>query len=349
MVTLSGFPPSGLFPLFLGAVCARLSAVRNPILVTGGAGFIGSHLVERLLADGESVVVLDDFSTGDRANLQSVEGHSRLRILPGRVSDHSDLVALVAECGFVYHLAAAVGVELVVNSPIRTIETNLDETTVVLRAAAAGGVPVLITSSSEVYGKSPRSEFAETDDLLIGPPHLGRWGYACSKLMDEFLALAYMRERGVPVTVVRLFNTVGPRQTGRYGMVLPRFVQAALLNQPIRVHGDGGQSRCFCHVQDVLEALRGLEQRPASRGEVVNVGNNQPITILDLAERVRAVVGSSSQIEFIPYEQAYAPGFEDMRHRRPALGKLERLTGYRPTRDLDTIIRDVAAHLRASG
>jgi len=323
--------------------------VRNPILVTGGAGFIGSHLVERLLADGESVVVLDDFSTGDRANLQAVEGHSRLRILPGRVSDHSDLVALVAECGFVYHLAAAVGVELVVNSPIRTIETNLDETTVVLRAAAAGGVPVLITSSSEVYGKSPRSEFTETDDLLIGPPHLGRWGYACSKLMDEFLALAYMRERGVPVTVVRLFNTVGPRQTGRYGMVLPRFVQAALLNQPIRVHGDGGQSRCFCHVQDVLEALRGLEQRPTTRGEVVNVGNNQPITILDLAERVRSLLGSSSPIEFVPYEQAYAPGFEDMRHRRPSLAKLERLTGYRPTRDLDTIIRDVASHFRAAG
>ncbi len=318
----------------------------NPVLVTGGAGFIGSHLVERLLAEGESVVVLDDLSTGDAGNLQSVIRHPRLRWVPGKVSEHRDLVALVGECRFVFHLAAAVGVELVVNSPIRTIETNLNETEAILMAAAAGGVPLLLASTSEVYGKSSRPEFRETDDLLIGPPTLGRWGYACSKLMDEFLALAYMRERGLPVTIVRLFNTVGPRQSGRYGMVLPRFVAAALAGEPLRVHGDGTQSRCFCHVSDTVEALRRLQVLPAARGEVVNVGNNQPITIRGLAERVLELTGSRSPIEMVPYQQAYSPGFEDMQQRRPALDKLEQITGFRPGRDLDSIIQEVAASMR---
>lgn len=321
--------------------------VQTPVLVTGGAGFIGSHLVERLLNEGESVVVLDDFSTGDARNLAAVEGHSRLRVIPGKVSEHRDLVAVVGECQFVFHLAAAVGVELVVNSPIRTIETNLNETEAILMAAAAGSVPVLLASTSEVYGKSSRPEFRETDDLLIGPPTLGRWGYACSKLMDEFLALAYMRERGLPVTIVRLFNTVGPRQSGRYGMVVPRFVSAALAGEPLRVHGDGGQSRCFCHVTDTVEALRRLQQCPTARGELVNVGNDHPITIQALAERVKALTGSTSLIERVPYEQAYAPGFEDMRQRRPALDRLQALTGFRPSRDLDTIIREVAEDVRS--
>ncbi|MBL9172525.1 MAG: NAD-dependent epimerase/dehydratase family protein [Verrucomicrobiales bacterium] len=322
--------------------------MNSPVLVTGGAGFIGSHLVERLLRDGESVVVLDDFSTGSERNLAGVAGHPRLRILQGGVSEQRDLTALVAECRFVFHLAAAVGVELVVTSPIRTIETNLRETEAILVAAAAGGVPLLLTSTSEVYGKSTRSEFAEEDDLLIGAPTLGRWSYACSKLMDEFLALAYMRERGLPVTVVRLFNTVGPRQTGRYGMVLPRFVSAALRGEPLRVYGDGGQSRCFCHVADTVEALRRLQLAPGARGEVVNVGNDQPITIRALAERVLERTGSASPVEAVPYEKAYAAGFEDMRQRRPALQKLERLTGFRPRRPLDDIIREVADSLRGS-
>ncbi len=323
--------------------------MNNPILVTGGAGFIGSHLVERLLAEGKAVVVLDDFSTGDPANLQAIAGHPRLKVISGRVSEQRDLVALVAECGFVFHLAAAVGVELVVNSPIRTIETNLNETEAILLAAAAEGVPLLLTSTSEVYGKSSRPLFSEADDLLIGPPTLGRWGYACSKLMDEFLALAYWRERGLPVTVVRLFNTVGPRQSGRYGMVLPRFVAAALAGEPLRVYGDGGQSRCFCHVADTVEALCRLQQAPSAHGEVVNVGNDQPISIRELADRVKALTGSASPVELVPYEQAYAPGFEDMRQRRPALEKLERLTGFRPHRPLETIITEVAEDLRSRG
>lgn len=318
----------------------------NPILITGGAGFIGSHLVERLLAEGEHVVVLDDFSTGDETNLKAVDGHPRLRVIPGRVSEHPDLVALVAECQFVFHLAAAVGVELVVNSPIRTIETNLNETEAILMAAAVQNVPILIASTSEVYGKSTRPEFSEGDDLLIGPPSLGRWGYACSKLMDEFLALAYMRERSLPVTVARFFNTVGPRQSGRYGMVLPRLVASALSGQPLRVYGDGAQSRCFCHVADTVEALCRLRRTPLACGEVVNVGNNHPISIRGLAEEVIRVTGSQSSIELVPYDQAYAPGFEDMRHRRPSLAKLERLTGFRPARPLEQIIRDVAQSMQ---
>lgn len=313
------------------------------MLVTGGAGFIGSHLVERLLAAGESVVVLDDLSTGRQPNLAAVAGHPRLRFLQGRVSEFAGLAGLVAECGFVFHLAAAVGVELVVNSPIRTIETNLREAEAILDAAGRATVPLLFTSTSEVYGKSPKSVFREDDDLLIGPPTLGRWSYACSKLMDEFLAFAHMRERGLPMTIVRLFNVSGPRQTGQWGMVLPRFVEAARAGRPLRVHGDGEQTRCFCHVADAVEALLRLRACAAARGEVVNVGNDVAITIGDLARRVIAELGSASAIETIPYEQAYAAGFEDMRHRRPDLTKLERLTGFRPQRDLGTIIRDLAA------
>ncbi len=313
------------------------------MLVTGGAGFIGSHLVERLLAAGESVVVLDDLSTGRRANLAAVVEHPRLRLIEGRVSACAALPALVGDCGFVFHLAAAVGVELVVNSPIRTIETNLREAEAILGAASAGGVPLLFTSTSEVYGKSSKAVFREDDDLLIGPPTLGRWSYACSKLMDEFLALAHMRERNLPVTIVRLFNVSGPRQTGQWGMVLPRFVEAAKAGQPLRVHGDGEQTRCFCHVADAVEALVRLRACAAARGEVVNVGNDVPLTIGELARRVIAELGSSSVMETIPYAQAYAPGFQDMRHRRPDLAKLEQLTGFRPRRELAAIIRDLAA------
>ena len=317
--------------------------MNKPVLVTGGAGFIGSHLTERLLADGASVVVIDDLSTGSLDNLRAVAGHPGLRVIESKVSGFTGLAELVAGCGFIFHLAAAVGVELVVNSPIRTIETNLRETEAVLAAAAPAGVPLLLASTSEVYGKSPKMVFSEDDDLLIGPPTLGRWSYACSKLMDEFLALAHMRERGLPVTIVRLFNTVGPRQTGRHGMVLPRVVDAAKAGRPLRVYGDGLQTRCFCHVADTVEALVRLRACDAARGEVVNVGHDEPVSIRELAARVIQTLGTGSVVEFVSYEQAYAAGFEDMRNRRPALEKLARLTGFRPERSLRQIIHEVAA------
>ena len=312
------------------------------ILVTGGAGFIGSHLVERLLAEGCRVTVIDDFSTGRPENLAAVRTDPRLRVIEARVSACAGLDRLAGEADAIYHLAAAVGVELVVRSPIRTIRTNLDETEAILEAAAGPGVPVLLASTSEVYGKSQHAEFREEDDLLIGPPHLGRWSYACSKLMDEFLALAYARERGLPVIVARIFNTVGPRQTGQYGMVLPRFIAAARAGQPLRVYGDGAQTRCFCYVADTVEALARLMRCPAARGEVFNVGSTEEVSILELARRVIAALGSSSPIERVPYDAAYAPGFEDMRRRRPAVDKLERFTGFRPATPLDEIIRRTA-------
>ncbi len=325
--------------LFSEPVSAHPDAVQKPVLVTGGAGFIGSHLVERLLAGGESVVVIDDLSTGSRENLKAVAGHPGLRFIEGKVSEVNALTELCAQSGYIFHLAAAVGVELVVNSPIRTIETNLRETEAILQAAAPAKVPVLLASTSEVYGKSTKPVFSEDDDLLIGPPTLGRWSYACSKLMDEFLALAFMRERGLPVTIVRLFNTVGPRQTGRYGMVLPRFIEAARAGKPLRVYGDGGQTRCFCHVADTVEALVRLKQCPAAVGEVINVGNDEPVTIGDLAARVIRELSSASAVELVPYDQAYAAGFEDMRNRRPRLEKLNSLIGFRPGRSLLQIIQ----------
>lgn len=312
------------------------------VLVTGGAGFIGSHLVERLLADGESVIVIDDLSTGSLENLRAVKGHPGLRVIQGKVSACADLKELCAQSGYIFHLAAAVGVELVVNSPIRTIETNLCETEAVLAAAAPSGTPLMLASTSEVYGKSTKPVFSEEDDLLIGPPTLGRWSYACSKLMDEFLALAYMRERGLPVTIVRLFNTVGPRQTGRYGMVLPRFIEAARAGRPLRVFGDGQQTRCFCHVADTIEALVRLRACPAARGEVVNVGNDESVSIAGLAARVIAELGSRSAMELVPYETAYATGFEDMRNRRPSVAKLLRATGFRPNRSLSDILQTLS-------
>lgn len=316
---------------------------RPHYLVTGGAGFIGSHLVERFLAEGARVTVVDDLSTGRRENLAAVQADPRLRVIEARVSDCPNLPGLAAEADALVHLAAAVGVELVVRSPIRTLRTNLDETEAALAAAAGPGVPLLLASTSEVYGKSQREEFREDDDLIIGPPYLGRWSYACSKLMDEFLALAYARERGLPVFIVRLFNTVGPRQTGRYGMVLPRFIEAARAGRPLRVYGDGRQTRCFCHVADTVEALMRLLRCPAARGEIVNVGGTEEVSIRTLAERVIAVLGSTSGIEHVPYEAAYVPGFEDMQRRRPAVDKLERLTGFRPRRPLEEIIRLTAA------
>ena len=326
------------------------SALSHPpgayILITGGAGFIGSHLVERLLGEGKSVVVLDDLSTGNRENLRALETNPRLLILEAKISTCPKLPELVAQAESIFHLAAAVGVDLVVKSPIHVLETNLHETEVLLKAAAPHRVPLLVASTSEVYGKSQKAAFSEADDLLIGPPHQSRWSYACSKLMDEFLALAYAQERALPVVIVRLFNTVGPRQTGRYGMVLPRFIAAARRNEPLRVFGDGQQSRCFCYVLDTVEALVRLQNSPAARGEIFNIGGTEEISILDLAQRVIETLGSKSSIELLPYAQAYAPGFDDMRRRKPVVEKLERITGFRPKTSLREIIERTAASPR---
>jgi UDP-glucose 4-epimerase len=287
-------------------------------------------------------VVIDDCSTGSLDNLKNVAAHPRLRVIQGKVSQCAGLKELAAGAESIYHLAAAVGVELVVNSPIHVLETNLHETEAVLAAAAPGRVPLLFASTSEVYGKSQKAAFTEEDDLLIGPPHFGRWSYACSKLMDEFLALAYARQFGLPVMIARLFNTVGPRQTGRYGMVLPRFIAAAKAGQPLKVHDDGGQTRCFCCVLDTIEALVRLQNCPAAKGEVFNVGGTEEISILELAKLVLEAVGSKSAIEFVSYQKAYAPGFEDMRRRKPVVEKLFQATGFRPATPLRKIIEVTA-------
>ncbi|HZQ45889.1 MAG TPA: NAD-dependent epimerase/dehydratase family protein, partial [Verrucomicrobiae bacterium] len=297
----------------------------------------------RLLAEGKSVVVIDDCSTGRPENLKSVAAHAGLRIIRNKVSQCGELEEIVKTAEAIYHLAAAVGVELVVNSPIHVLETNLHETEVLLSAAAAARVPVLITSTSEVYGKSQKPAFTEEDDLLIGPPHQARWSYACSKLMDEFLALAYARERSLPVVIARLFNTVGPRQTGRYGMVLPRFIAAAQSGQPLRVYDDGRQTRCFCFVQDTVEALVRLQNCTAARGGVFNVGSTEEISIVELARQVVEILNSKSNIEFVSYNQAYAPGFEDMRRRKPVVDKLFQATHFRPETPLRKIIELTAA------
>ena len=312
------------------------------ILVTGGAGFIGSHLVERLLGEGNRVTVIDDFSTGTPSNLDHLGSHPMLRLVEGKVSDSRELSLLTAEADRVFHLAAVVGVELVVRSPIQTIENNLRETEAVLQAAVANRTPVIFASTSEVYGKSDKEWFSEEDDLLIGPPRFSRWSYACSKLMDEFLALAYHRDRAVPVTIVRLFNIVGPRQSGAFGMVLPRFVDAALRGTPLRIYGDGSQTRCFAHVADCVEALMRLSVCPGAVGEIVNVGTDDEVSIGELAARVRSVLDSQAPLEKVPYEAAHGQAFQDMPRRRPDLRKLERLTGFRPRIDPDRIIRDIA-------
>jgi UDP-glucose 4-epimerase len=324
------------------------------ILVTGGAGFIGAHLVERLLRDGKTVVVIDDLSTGSLKNLAAVKNHPRLRFIPSPVSGCAELPALAAEAEFIFHLAATVGVELVVKSALHVLEAGFHETEVLLRAALKHSTPLLLASTSEVYGKSTKAEFGEEDDLLIGPPGHSRWSYACSKLTDEFLALACAREKKLPVIITRLFNTVGPRQTGRYGMVLPRFIAAAKKNEPLRVFGDGAQTRCFGFVHDVVEALVRLQNtgcaalagrkgdevsRPSVFGEIFNIGGTEEVSMLKLAKLVVATLGSQSKIERVPYDQAYAPGFDDMRRRKPCVDKLERFVQFRPQTPLRDIIR----------
>ena len=286
--------------------------------------------------------MIDDLSTGSYENLPSTSDSSKLKFIESNVNSYNKLDEIVAKSRYVYHLAAAVGVDLVVRSPIRTIENNLKSTEAILEATAFNKTPLLLPSSSEVYGKSSQEAFDEDDDLLIGPPSLGRWSYACSKLMDEFLALAFYNERQLPVTIVRLFNTVGPRQTGRYGMVLPRFIEAAKTNEPIRVFGDGHQSRCFCSVNDTIEALTRLADCPTAPGNIFNIGSTEEVSILELANRIIDITSSESEIKLIPYEKAYEPGFEDMQRRKPKISKLEDFTNFRPKTSLEDIIRSVA-------
>lgn len=317
------------------------------ILLTGGAGFIGSHLTEALLKRGDQVTVVDNFSTGSIENLAAVKDHPQLTVLELDVAEEPEKVReLVRTCDTVIHLAAAVGVELVVNDPARTISTNVRGTENVLLPAAEFDKRIIAASTSEVYGKSTKEKFTETDDLLIGSPDHSRWSYACSKLLDEFYLTALVQTAGLRGTVTRFFNTVGPRQTGRYGMVLPRFVRAALNNEPIPVYGDGGQSRCFCHVHDVIRALVSLIDDERTVGEVYNIGSQRLVTIRELAELVIARTGSASEITVIPYEKAYAKGFEDMRRRMPDTAKITALNGWHVEKSLEEIIDDVAESLK---
>ena len=314
-------------------------------LITGGAGFIGSHLAERLLDRGDHVALLDNLSTGSMENIRHLKSNQRMEYHLDAIENRQLVAELVDDADVVVHLAAAVGVRLIVESPVRTIETNVNGTQIILEAAEKKRKLVLTASTSEVYGKSTQVPFQEEADLVLGPTTKGRWSYAASKALDEFLALSYWRERKVPVIVVRLFNTVGPRQTGRYGMVLPNFVKQALDNAPITVYGSGTQSRCFCDVRDTVQALMRLMDTDRSVGEVVNIGNTEEISIGDLAHTVRERTASSSPITYVPYDQAYEPGFEDMMRRVPSVEKLHALTGFRPQTKLGEIIDRVALHL----
>ena len=314
-------------------------------LITGGAGFIGSHLAERLLDRGDHVVLLDNLSTGSMENIRHLKTSARMEYHLDSIENRRLVAELVDDADIVVHLAAAVGVRLIVESPVRTIETNVNGTQIILEAAERKRKLVLTASTSEVYGKSTQVPFREEADLVLGPTTKGRWSYAASKALDEFLALSYWRERKVPVVVVRLFNTVGPRQTGRYGMVLPNFVKQALENAPITVYGSGTQSRCFCDVRDTVEALIRLMDTDKSVGEVVNIGNTEEISMTALAEAVTGRTKSSSDITYVPYDQAYEPGFEDMMRRVPSVDKLHGLTGFRPETKLTEIIDRVASYL----
>lgn len=321
-------------------------------LITGGAGFIGSHLAEALIARGDRVTVVDDESTGDADNLAAIRRHDALRFVSGTVADRVLVARLVDEADEVYHLAAAVGVQLIASDPIRTIETNIYPTELLLgelrRQQERGRqVKLFLASTSEVYGKNPKARWTEEDDLVFGPTTRARWSYGVSKAIDEFLALAYWREYQLPVVIARFFNVVGPRQTGSYGMVLPRFVDAALAGRPLLVHDDGQQTRCFGHVADVVGAVLKLMATPAALGRVFNIGSDQPISILELARRVLAVVNPSLAIEFQSYAEAYSPDFEDIRSRVPDLTRLRETIGYEPRYSLDEVIREVVAWKRA--
>ena len=310
-------------------------------LIAGGAGFIGSHLAEKFLHQGHNVTIIDDLSTGSIHNIEHLKGKAGFQHVIDTILNRPLLAELVDDCDTIFHLAAAVGVRLIVEDPVHTIETNVQGTEAVLKCANKKKKKVLLTSTSEVYGKANKVPFAEEDDLVLGPTFKGRWSYACSKAINEFLALAYWKEKNLPVVIARLFNTVGPRQTGRYGMVVPTFVRQALLHHPITVYGDGTQSRCFAHVDDVVEALIQLAQYPDAVGEVFNVGSNEEITIAELALLVKQMTHSPSEIRYVPYSEAYEEGFEDMPRRVPDLSKVERLLGYCPTRGIREMVQDV--------
>jgi UDP-glucose 4-epimerase len=317
------------------------------ILITGGAGFIGSHLSDGYLARGEEVFILDDLSTGSIDNIRHLKKHPHFHYTVDSVHNASVVAELVDQCDVIFHLAAAVGVKLIVESPVRTIETNVHGTEVVLAQANKKKKKVLIASTSEVYGLSNQVPFREDGNIVMGPTTKGRWSYACSKAIDEFLALAYWREKKLPTVVVRLFNTVGPRQTGQYGMVIPTFVKQALADRPITVYGDGTQSRCFMHVADVVGALMALMDHPSAVGEVFNIGSSEEVTIAELAEQVRMLAGSRSKIVMVAYEEAYGEGFEDMPRRVPDTSKIGALIGFRPERTLEEILKSVIAFYRA--
>ena len=315
-------------------------------LLTGGAGFVGSHLADELLSRGHQVMVIDDLSTGSADNIAHLKGRRGFEYVIDTVMNESLMAELIDGVDVIFHLAAAVGVKLIVEAPVRTIETNVHGTEIVLKHAAKKGKLTMIFSTSEVYGKSTAVPFSEDADLVMGPTLKHRWAYACSKAIDEFLALAYWKEKKLPVIVARLFNTGGPRQTGRYGMVIPNFVRQALAGDPIEVHGDGTQTRSFTYVGDVVSGLIALSTEPKAVGQVFNIGNPQEISILDLAKRVKEATGSQSPIKLIPYDQAYEAGFEDMPRRVPNISKIQKLVGYTPTLGLDDILRKVIEEQR---
>jgi UDP-glucose 4-epimerase len=316
------------------------------ILITGGAGFVGSHLADKLYAEGHEIIVIDNLSTGRYANIGHLEGKERFRLIIDTVLNEKLMEELIREADRVFHMASAVGVKLIMERPVYTIENIFKGTDIVLSFCSRYRKRVLIPSTSEVYGKGTSVPFREDDDILKGSTSKHRWAYACAKELDEFLALAHWKESRLPVVVVRLFNTVGPRQTGQYGMVVPRFVKAAIQNQPLYVYGDGLQSRCFAHVADVVEALPKLLETPACFGQVINIGNDQEITIKELAKKVIQLTGSKSEIRYVDYRDVYGDGFEDMRRRVPCLDKAKQLIGYNPTRTLEDIINDVAREFR---
>ena len=316
------------------------------ILITGGAGFVGSHLADKLFGEGHEITVIDDLSTGRYQNVAHLEGEKNFRLIIDTVLNEKLMEELIRETDRVFHMASAVGVRLIMEHPVKTIETIFRGTDVVLGFCSRYRKRVLIPSTSEVYGKGAHIPFREEDDLLTGSTDKHRWAYACAKTLDEFLALAHWKETRLPVVVVRLFNTVGPRQTGQYGMVVPNFVKSAIRDEPLIVHGDGTQSRCFGHVLDIVEGLTRAIETPECFGQVINFGNDQEVTIRGLAEKAIEMTGSRSEIRYIPYSEAYGEGFEDMQRRVPSLDKARRLVGFEPTRTLDKIINDVAEQFR---